>query len=660
MSEEKLLQETIKELKDVNKSLATLVKATPAPSKGASATEIARKEQQVQQKQTSLFEDMAGSLKSLHRSFLESVKEKGKMGLGIIIAAIAAPIVALVAFFKQLAVEFKFLKSLTGGALGKLFAPLKALFGGTGPVGKAFASLGQTIKAITDTIKSSKGFKAIEGVGKTIKSAFASLIKFMKPASDFFKSVFGMGKNLATGAKTAQGILKFAAKFGTILGKIFLPITIIMSAFDFITGFMDGYKEGGILGGLKGGLTKLFQGLIGMPLDLLKKGVAWILGVFGFDKAKAWLNSFSFSKLIGDMIGGLFDMIGKVVDWVKLLFKDPLAALDVLWKKILGGFASVMDILWSPIKDGIAWVMKLFGWDEAAAATEKFSIKDFILGVFTTVKDWIVGLFSWGKKAGATEEGGWSLSKMITGVWDSVTKWFEDLFKFDTKAIAKGIDILLWLPNMVMKGVTAVGSWLLGLFGFDDAAKKVADVGKFSLGGLIMDALIGIKDFFWNKEGTGVLQFKLSGIMPDFEMPDFGAMIRRVVKAVFPTSLFDTSFFGYSLKDFLPDSLVKFLTEPDKKMAAGGAFEKGQSMLVGELGPELILPNSGGQVMTAGRTDQMMQASIQKSVEALGAAGGSPGTINTGGNTVVNHNTQQTHNTGSGVAVRRPIQLGRR
>ena len=83
-------------------------------------------------------------------------------------------------------------------------------------------------------------------------------------------------------------------------------------------------------------------------------------------------------------------------------------------------------------------------------------------------------------------------------------------------------------------------------------------------------------------------------------------------------------------------------------------------MLVGELGPELILPNTGGQVMTAGRTDQMMQASIQKSVEALGAVGGPPGTINTGGNTVVNHNTQQTHNTGSGVAVRRPIQLGRR
>ena len=76
-------------------------------------------------------------------------------------------------------------------------------------------------------------------------------------------------------------------RYGCVL--IFLTSTA-MSAFDFITGFMKGYKEGGILGGLKEGLSKLFKGLIGMPLDLLKKGVAWILGVFGFKNAKKWLT----------------------------------------------------------------------------------------------------------------------------------------------------------------------------------------------------------------------------------------------------------------------------------------------------------------------------------------------------------------------------------
>ena len=49
---------------------------------------------------------------------------------------------------------------------------------------------------------------------------------------------------------TATGILGFARGIGSSLGKVFLPITILISAFDFITGLIervhgrDPYKRG--------------------------------------------------------------------------------------------------------------------------------------------------------------------------------------------------------------------------------------------------------------------------------------------------------------------------------------------------------------------------------------------------------------------------------
>ena len=57
-----------------------------------------------------------------------------------------------------------------------------------------------------------------------------------------------------------------------------------MGIFDFVTGFMKGKEEGGILEGFKQGTIKLIDGLIAMPLDFLKDGVAWILKLFGFDE----------------------------------------------------------------------------------------------------------------------------------------------------------------------------------------------------------------------------------------------------------------------------------------------------------------------------------------------------------------------------------------
>ena len=53
-------------------------------------------------------------------------------------------------------------------------------------------------------------------------------------------------------------------------------------------------------------------------------------------------------------------------------------------------------------------------------------------------------------------------------------------------------------------------------------------------------------------------------------------------------------------------------------LAKGGSFRMGQPMIVGELGPEMILPSTGGTVMNAQRTAQMQQASLRNSVGGMG------------------------------------------
>ena len=81
--------DVVAEIKKTNSKLDKLTQATDP--KGAAAAETRREEKAEKKKQTTLFEQMADSLKALHKSFLDSIKEKGKMGLGIIIAVIASP-----------------------------------------------------------------------------------------------------------------------------------------------------------------------------------------------------------------------------------------------------------------------------------------------------------------------------------------------------------------------------------------------------------------------------------------------------------------------------------------------------------------------------------------------------------------------------------------
>lgn len=298
--------------------------------------------------QRSLFESMYNGIQSIGENISdgfaklgEGLKEKGGnalkflgIALGAAAGLILAPVFAAIGFFKQLSLELKFLNRLTKGKLGKIFSPVTRLFDTIGdffkkgPISKVKGKLGKVFAPVINLFDKIRDFFKNSKLGKLIKK-FTSFGKKAKGITRLFSpfiSGFKAGFSVVT---------KFATILGQIAGKVFLPITIAMAVFDGVKGFLKGFKEsdgksmlGKIVDGLYGALSNIVGNLIGVPMDLLKSGVAWILGKLGFDNAKEFLQSFSFKDMINDLITGVGDMVQGIVDFVVGVFKDPKAFLS--------------------------------------------------------------------------------------------------------------------------------------------------------------------------------------------------------------------------------------------------------------------------------------------------------------------------------------------
>ena len=240
------------------------------------------------------------------------------------------------------------------------FATLNLLGGGAAAVGK-------TAETSVDAAKA--GVNSIKGIFASVKS-FMSPLRLGLVAMDAVKA-------------TMQPIIKFAGTLGTVLGKIFMPITILMSVFDLVTGFMDGYdEEGTIIAGMEGGISKMLVGLVGIPLDFLKAGIAWLGTKMGFDMT--WMSEFSFSDMISGLVGKVFDGIQGMVDFVKDLFDfSDLTIFDV--------FSKLIDIVFAPLNLAINFIKGLFGFGDPE---KPFSFGDFISGIIGDAVKMVTDFFN--------------------------------------------------------------------------------------------------------------------------------------------------------------------------------------------------------------------------------------------------------------------------
>ena len=282
---------------------------------GIAAIEGEREGARRADEQTTLLEQLSGGIKGLGKSLLDGLKglgEKGGMGVGMLFGIIAAPVIMLVSFFKTLKAEFAFLNKVFKGNLTKPFIKAFNFIKSIGSkVGKIFSGKGIPIDKLL------KPFKAIGAFFKSIGSKVGSI----------FGKGGVVGKVIGFISKGFAPIAKFASGIGRLLGKLVLPVTIIMGVFDSVMGFIKGFKAGGLLGGILGAVKGLVNGLIMKPLDLLKDGISWIAGKLGFENFSEMLDGFSFEEMFSGLVDGLESILRGVgdwfndkVDWVKSLF----------------------------------------------------------------------------------------------------------------------------------------------------------------------------------------------------------------------------------------------------------------------------------------------------------------------------------------------------
>lgn len=275
---------------------------------------------------------------------------KGQLTIADTAADLLAPVKSTFASIKGFLAPFKALTILPAAAAGA-------------------GAAGKTAETAVDGAKA--GVNAIKGIMATVKS-------FMSPLR---LGLVAMDAVVAT----MQPIIKFAGTLGTVLGKIFMPITILMSVFDLVTGFMDGYdEEGTIIAGMEGGISKMLVGLVGIPLDFLKAGIAWLGTKMGFDMT--WMSEFSFSDMISGLVGKVFDGIQGMIDFVKDLFDfSDLTIFEV--------FGKLIDIVFAPLNLAINFVKGLFGWGSDDENAEPFSLSSLIFDTAKSIFDWFKGLF---------------------------------------------------------------------------------------------------------------------------------------------------------------------------------------------------------------------------------------------------------------------------
>lgn len=293
--------------------------------------------------------------------------------------------------------------------------------------GLTAALIGTTIGVVAGQLKAIRAFspKIVENVLDMLKTkvvgvivkmtdgivdAVVGLTSIFRKGFDLIKKVFELklfkpfveaGKVLedilGIGGKTLSifsGIKGYLSVFGStvsriagIVGKIFAPISIILTAFDTIKGALDGYAEGGFIGALEGGITGFFNSLIFAPLDLVKNITSWIIGKLGFDNAAEILDSFSFADIFSNLVGGLFDTLVKTVTDVVTVFQEEGFSAG-MWNLITEYFSLMVTKPLDLIKDLAAWVAEQFGFEKAAEWLSSFSLDE----TFRSFGDWIASI----------------------------------------------------------------------------------------------------------------------------------------------------------------------------------------------------------------------------------------------------------------------------
>lgn len=319
----------------------------------AEATKREEKRIIAEEEQTEEDKKQTALLESIHKDL-----RKGSI-LDILIGAaglLAGFVTGLVGEYMR--VFGKVLKPITnlfnkeGGILSKIITGVQAGF-------TKFVDFFVKLKAlVTENTIVSKVIGVIQSGWRLFTGYLSGIGSLFGEISGLWGKLFGDGPSMLSkflGYFKAIGqrlgiFFELGAKLGKLIGKIAIPIQVILSIFDTVTGALDGWNntEGSyvdkFIGAVKGGITGLLNGLIGGLLDLLKDGVSWLLNMMGFENASKSLDSFSFQEVIKNAVDGIVEFFMTPVRMIEELvkaFKGEISWGDMfknMLAKMISGF----------------------------------------------------------------------------------------------------------------------------------------------------------------------------------------------------------------------------------------------------------------------------------------------------------------------------------
>ena len=275
---------------------------------------------------------------------LKGVADKGKGLLGTLFKA--AGLGLLIAFlnsdtFKNFFSEenIKALQASFANFIDRTKEVFNSFFGEEGGIARGFVELGKYVlleyplffAALITTIAPGLVFA---GIKAALKLAIIAPLK-------------ALGAKIAASAIFAKIVAGFAALKATLITTFSVPLIpviaiaaaiglVIASIANAFTDFKTTLDEtGSIWEASKAGIISFFSNLLGLPFDLIKMGISWVIGkigdIFGiesFQNASKVLDDFSFVETLKGIFGKVFKFIGEVMDSIVGAIKKVVNALN--------------------------------------------------------------------------------------------------------------------------------------------------------------------------------------------------------------------------------------------------------------------------------------------------------------------------------------------
>ena len=275
-------------------------------------------------------------------------------------------------------------------------------------VGRLFSTIFAP-RAIAGTFTGIVGIfrSVVEGVRTAFTALSSGVGAVLTPIRAAVDTVRGFVSSMEGVSRGFQAVRGFLAPLGKTVGNvaravrlIFVPLRFILIGFETLRGALDGFKEDGIIGGIQGAITGFFNGLIGIPADLITNALAWVTDRMGFSNAAAALREFSWTDLIGNLISAPLNLVRNSFSWIKNKFKEFDQAVERIGESIGEAIRNFFSGLSESISDlfssMIGWVKNQFGFNEG----EMPSIRDIFIGILTApatllrnAANWILGKF---------------------------------------------------------------------------------------------------------------------------------------------------------------------------------------------------------------------------------------------------------------------------